>query len=146
MIDSRTIENSDTVTQTTFRDADYETAFQRDGYVVVDFATPEIVEALLESYTRLNSGIDSGYYPSLMSPDQDYKAAANEEVGAIVWPLLNQLIEGYEPLVGYFMVKHPGPETEVSPHQDWILADESEHPTMGVWLPLPEVTERVGQM
>ncbi|KLR62225.1 protein involved in biosynthesis of mitomycin antibiotics/polyketide fumonisin [Actinobacteria bacterium IMCC26207] len=146
MIDSRTIENPDTVTRTTFRDADQEAAFQRDGYVVVDFATPEIVEALLESYTRLNSGIDSGYYPSLMSPDQEYKAAANEEVGAIVWPLLNGLIEGYEPLVGYFMVKHPGPDTEVSPHQDWILADESAHSTMGVWLALTEVTEQVGQM
>ncbi|MEI7886389.1 MAG: phytanoyl-CoA dioxygenase family protein [Actinomycetes bacterium] len=146
MIDSRTIENPDTVTRATFRDAALEAAFQRDGYVVVDFATPEIVDALLESYTRLNSGIDSGYYPSLMSPDQEYKAAANEEVGAIVWPILNGLIEGYEPLVGYFMVKHPGPDTEVSPHQDWILADESEHSTMGVWLALTEVTEQVGQM
>ncbi|MSV84058.1 MAG: hypothetical protein F2864_00980 [Actinobacteria bacterium] len=146
VIDSRTFENADTVTQSTFRDPDHDAAFQRDGYVIVDFASPEVVRALLDSYKRLNSGIDTGYYPSLMSPDQEYKAAANDEVGAIVWPLLNQVIEGYEPLVGYFMVKHPGPDTEVSPHQDWILADESVHPTMGVWIPLTEVTEQVGQM
>lgn len=146
MTDLRPSEIIDTVTRATFRDAKNEAAFQRDGYVIVDFASPEVVQALLDSYTRLNSGIDSGYYPSLMSPDQDYKAAANDEVGAIVWPLLNQLIKGYEPLVGYFMVKHPGPDTEVSPHQDWILADESEFPTIGVWIPLTEVTEQVGQM
>ncbi|MEX0768891.1 MAG: phytanoyl-CoA dioxygenase family protein [Microthrixaceae bacterium] len=146
MADLGSSEKLVSVTRPTFRDAGRETAFQRDGYVVVDFATPEVVAELLESYNRLNSGIDEGYYPSLMSPDQDYKAAANDEVSAIVWPLLDQLIEGYEPLVGYFMVKHPGPDTAVSPHQDWILADESEHPSMGVWMPLTEVTQQVGQM
>jgi ectoine hydroxylase-related dioxygenase (phytanoyl-CoA dioxygenase family) len=44
------------------------------------------------------------------------------------------------------MVKHPGDDTEVPPHQDWIVADESERPTMNVWFPLTPVTAESGIM
>jgi len=81
-----------------------------------------------------------------MSTDEAYKAETHAEVRDLVWPLFDQLIEGYEPLLGVFMVKHPGPDTEVPPHRDWIVADESERPTMNAWMPLTPIDEQVGQM
>lgn len=130
----------------TFVDADLERAFRRDGYVVVDFASPDLVAELLDLYGRLDSGIDEGYYPSLMSEDRAYKTATHREVTDRLWPHLDALLDGYQPLLGVFMVKHPGPDTEVVPHQDWIVADESERPTMNVWLPLTPVTDETGRM
>jgi len=128
------------------RDPELEAAFRRDGFVVVDFAPPEVISELLDAYERFDSGITSGYYPSLMSPDEDYKDKTHFKVVEELWPIFDSYIDGYEPMLGVFMVKHPGPDTEVAPHQDWIVADESERPTMNVWMPLTPVDERTGQM
>ena len=81
-----------------------------------------------------------------MSPDEDYKAKTHFKVVDVVWPVFDRFIDGYEPMLGVFMVKHPGPDTEVPPHQDWIVADESLRPTMNVWMPLTPVTAETGQM
>lgn len=130
----------------TFFDADLEARFQRDGYVVIDFADDETRAAALEAYAELDSGIDEGYYPSLMSSDLDYKARTHDRVRDLVWPHLSEVIDGYASLLGVFMVKHSGPDTEVPPHQDWIIADESDRPSMNVWMPLVDITPEMGQM
>lgn len=133
-------------TTRTFSDPALEEAFRRDGYVVVDFADDATRADLLVAYEELESGIDHGYYPSLMSSDVAYKEATHARVRDAVWPHLSQMIEGYVPLLGVFMVKHSGDDTEVPPHQDWIIADEALRPSMNVWMPLTEITPEMGRM
>jgi hypothetical protein len=133
-------------TTRTFHDDLLEEKFLRDGFVVVDFADDATRQELMVAYDELESGIDEGYYPSLMSPDLDYKAKTHARVRDLVWPHFSKVIDGYEPLLGVFMVKHEGPGTEVPPHQDWIVADESLRPTMNVWMPLTEITPEMGEM
>jgi hypothetical protein len=130
----------------TFVDPKLEAAFLRDGFVVVDLLGPTEVDALLGHHQRLDSGIRSGYYPSFMSRDEGYKAAANLEITDLLWPPFAELLDGYRPLLGVFMVKHPGPDTEVVPHQDWIVADEARRPTMNAWVPLTPVDDDAGRM
>jgi hypothetical protein len=127
-------------------DPGLQAALDRDGYAVVDFASAEVLAELRTTYDELDSGIESGYYPSLMSEDEDYKAAAHRRVTDLLWPRFAELLIGYTPLLGVFMVKHPGPDTEVVPHQDWIVADESDRPTMNAWVPLTTVDDAAGQM
>ena len=134
------------MTQRTFKDPELQAALDRDGFVVVDLVPPSVIGELRSAYERLESGIDSGYYPSLMSPDLDYKAETHAVVRDILWPYLGALFVDYEPLLGVFMVKHPGPDTEVPPHQDWIVADESSRPSMSCWLPMTEVDDDTGKM
>lgn len=130
----------------TFRDPGLERQFRSDGFVVVDFGAAELAARLLDGYDRLDSGISEGYYPSLMSADVEYKADTHRFVTDEVWPHLDSYLIDYVPLLGVYMVKHPGPDTEVPPHQDWIVADESLRPTMNVWLPLTPITEDTGRM
>lgn len=134
------------ISSRTFHDDVLEGQFLRDGFVVVDLAGPETVDALLATYHELDSGIAEGYYPSLMSPDLDYKAETHARVRDLVWPLLSKVIDCYEPLLGVFMVKHPGPDTEVPPHRDWIIADETTRPSMTAWMPLTPLAAETGQM
>ena len=130
----------------TFRDESLEARFRRDGFVVVDLCPPETVDALKRAYEELDSGIDAGYYPSLMSPNLDYKAETHVRVRDLVWPLLSEVLIDYQPLLGVFMVKHPGEDTEVPPHRDWIIADESRRPSMTMWMPLTPLTPETGEM
>jgi len=132
--------------RTTFKDPELQAMLDRDGFVVVDLVPPEVIDDLQRAYQRLDSGIDTGYYPSLMSTDLEYKAETHAVVRDILWPYLGAMFTDYEPLLGVFMVKHPGPDTEVPPHQDWIIADESERPSMSCWLPLTPVDDATGRM
>jgi hypothetical protein len=134
------------VSSPTFNDPALEATFRRDGYVVVDFADEQTRADLLVAYEELESGISEGYYPSLMSPDLVYKSETHARVRDLVWPWFSEVIQGYEPLLGVFMVKHPGPDTEVAPHQDWIVADETLRPTMNVWMPLTPISPEMGTM
>ncbi|MEL7209184.1 MAG: phytanoyl-CoA dioxygenase family protein, partial [Actinomycetota bacterium] len=138
-----------TTTATTvhpLRDEALRAAFDRDGYVVVDLLPPDVVAELLDVYERLDSGIDTGYYPSLMSSDDAYKAEAHRLVTDLVWPHFGSLLVDFTPLLGVFMVKHGGPDTEVVPHQDWIVAGGSPRPTMNAWAPLTPVDAETGEM
>jgi hypothetical protein len=81
-----------------------------------------------------------------MSPDPQYKDATHSAVTEHLWPRFEALLDGYRPHLGVFMVKHPGPDTEVVPHQDWIIAEGSDRPSMTAWMPLTPVTPRAGRM
>lgn len=129
-----------------FRDRRLERAFQRDGYVVVPFLPQEVLEELLEVYRSLTSGIDAGYYASIHSSDDGYKAEADREIAQRFWPRLDEILLDHEPIVGAFMVKHPGPDTEVPSHQDWIVTDERVAGAVNCWVPLTEITDEVGPM
>lgn len=129
-----------------FRDRRLDRRLRRDGYVVVPFAPLDVLAELREVHERLASGIASGYYASIHSDDVDYKGEADREIQARFWPRLQALLVDHEPVVGAFMVKHPGPDTVVPPHQDWIVTDESRVGALNCWVPLTEVTDEVGPM
>jgi ectoine hydroxylase-related dioxygenase (phytanoyl-CoA dioxygenase family) len=131
----------------TMADEDLERALTDDGYVVVDdFATPAQLEELLAVYRRFDSGRDAGYYPSIMSADRGYKAAVHQAITALFWPSFERFLVDYRPLVGAFMVKHPGPDTQVSPHQDWAVIDEARFRSVNCWIPTSPITDEVGPM
>jgi hypothetical protein len=129
-----------------FRDGRLQRRFRRDGYVVVDLAPPEVIRGLRDVYERHDSGIDSGYYASMHSASVSYKAGVDRELRPILWPCLDRYLLDYEPLGGAFMVKHPGPDTAVPPHQDWRVADPGAGPAVNSWIPVTDVDEATGQM
>lgn len=127
-----------------FQDRHLERKFQRDGYVVVPFVHQSVLEELLEVYRSVDAGIESGYYASIHSADRNYKANADREITRRFWPRLDGILLDHEPIVGAFMVKHPGADTEVPAHQDWIVTDERVAGAVNCWVPLTEITAEVG--
>lgn len=130
----------------TLADPELDHRLEADGFVVVDFATPEQVNELLAIYRRTESGRDAGYYPSIMSSDRGYKAEVHQAITRLFWPTFERFLLGYRPLVGAFMVKHPGPETAVSPHQDWNVIHDGPRPSLNCWIPTSPIDETVGRM
>jgi hypothetical protein len=127
-----------------FRDRRLERAFQRDGYVVVPFVDPSVLDELLEVYRTVGSGIDAGYYASVHSSDDGYKATVDREITQRFWPRLDEILLEHEPIIGAFMVKHPGPGSGVPAHQDWICTDERVAGAINCWVPLTELNDEVG--
>lgn len=129
-----------------FRDRSLQRRFIRDGFVVVDLAPPEEIRRLHAVYERHDSGIASGFYSSMHSSSAAYKAAVDRELRPRLWPHLNRFLADYEPLCGAFMVKHPGGDTAVPPHQDWRVADPTAGPAINSWIPVTDIDEQVGQI
>jgi len=129
-----------------FHDRRREAQFRRDGYVVVSFIEPDEVKQLLDAYHRRDSGMDHGYYASMHSSDLDYKAAVDRDIRSLMWDRLSSMLVDHEPIVGAFMVKHPGPDGWVPPHQDWIVTDERVGGGINCWFPLTALDDEVGQM
>lgn len=130
------------------RDEDLNRELQRVGWVVVPGPTPEQVAATREVYLRYDSGIDRGYYATIFSRSNEFKADINREVRRILWPLLDELLEDHKPLVGAMMVKPAEGASVVPAHQDWNVIDESKGGGGGLtcWFPLTAIGDREGRM
>lgn len=133
-------------TRPVFRSARLEHRFRRDGWVVVDFADPAELRKLLDVYRRHDSGIATGYYASMHSTDKAYKSEVDRAIRSHFWERLASMLVDHEPIVGAFMVKHPGEGSWVPPHQDWIVTDERVGGAVNCWFPLTPLDEQVGQM
>lgn len=130
----------------TLRDKDLERRFRRDGYVIVPCLSPQEVEAGLDAFAQVDSGIGEGYYASIHSESNDYKRRTDELLTERLWPALDRILADHRCLVAAFMVKPPTGSTVVPVHQDWNTMEESENAGITCWMPLTPVTELEGPM
>lgn len=130
------------------RDDELNRELQRVGWVVVPGATMEQVAETSDVYLRYDSGVESGYYATIFSKSNDFKADINREVRRILWPRLDELLEDHKPLVGAMMVKPAEGASVVPAHQDWNVIDESKGGGGGLtcWFPLTPITDLEGKM
>ncbi|QXC60301.1 phytanoyl-CoA dioxygenase family protein [Aquihabitans sp. G128] len=132
--------------RSTLNDRRLERRFQRDGYVVLPLPDPSAVGPALEVFERIDSGISEGYYASIHSADNAYKAQVDRELSAILWPQVAPLLADFSPLVAAFMVKPATGTTVVPVHQDWITKDEADGAGITCWMPLTPITAAEGKM
>jgi ectoine hydroxylase-related dioxygenase (phytanoyl-CoA dioxygenase family) len=129
-----------------FRDPELQARFERDGYVVVPFLSTASCARIREIFDRLDAGIANGFYSSLFSRSREYKEAVDREVRAVVGDAPAAWLDGYRSLVANFVVKMPGPESDLPVHQDWNIVDERRFRSLNVWFPVTEVGESEGQL
>lgn len=130
------------------RDESLNDELQRVGWVVVPGATPDEVEAVLDIYRTYDSGIDSGYYATIFSASNQFKATIDAAVRRVLWPRIDELLADHRPLVGAMMIKPAEGHSVVPAHQDWSVIDESRGGGGGLtcWWPLTPIGEAEGRM
>jgi hypothetical protein len=130
------------------RDDQLNDELQRVGWVVVPGGTPEQIAEAKRVYETHDSGIDHGYYATIFSASNDFKADINRELRRIFWPVLDELLDDHKPLVGAMMIKPAEGPSVVPAHQDWSVIDESQGGGGGLtcWWPLTPIDDVVGKM
>ena len=127
-----------------FKDPEVQKQFEEDGYVVVQFYTPAEIESLNKLYNDLHPEDEIGFYPSTFSQDKDYRQKADEEIRRIGSRTMDSVLQNHRVVCGSFIVKYPGPESEMCVHQDMTLVDETEFTGINIWCPLVDLTETNG--
>ncbi|MCF8464372.1 MAG: phytanoyl-CoA dioxygenase family protein [Flavobacteriales bacterium] len=124
-----------------FKDSDKQKEFEDQGYVIVQFYNQEEIIELNQLYDDLHPVDERGFYPSTFSQNKNYRQRADEEIRRIGNRTIQSELQDYQVVCGSFIVKYPGPDSEMCVHQDMTLVDETEFTGINIWCPLVDLTE-----
>ncbi len=127
-----------------FRDVELQKRFDEQGFVTVDFYTPEDLAAVEELYRSTHTESEGGFFPSTYSDNKAYREKVDRELKRIGQKKFDELFSGYQLINGCFIVKNPGEESYLHIHQDMTLVDESEFTGINVWTTTTDLTEQNG--
>ncbi len=127
-----------------FRDEKLQQQFERDGYVIVDFYSPDQIEELDSLYHTLHPVDEKGFFPSTFSQDTKYRETVNTEIQRIGGKWIHDNLQDVKVMFGAFIVKYPGKDSAMSVHQDMTLVDETKYTGINIWCPLVDLTDENG--
>ena len=127
-----------------FKEDEMQSEFEKNGFVIVDYYTPEEVAYLLGLYRELHPKDEEGFFPSTFSKDKNYRIVADEEIRKIGNRSINKYLQDIKVVCGSFIVKSPGEASIMDVHQDMTLVDESEFTGVNIWCPLIDLTDDNG--
>ena len=129
-----------------FKNSTVQEGFALNGFVVRPCLTPVEVKTLMNSYHKLHSMLPNGlpetFCPSGRFSEPELRNFARTSIESVVPSrLCSFFIEDRVSLMGgTFLIKPPGPNTALSPHQDSAHVDESVSFSVYAWIPLVDTT------
>ncbi|MCB9234557.1 MAG: phytanoyl-CoA dioxygenase family protein [Bacteroidia bacterium] len=135
-----------------FRDADLQNHLARHGYAVAPMLSPAEIGQLTRDARELISLLPEGpptqFWPSGRAKDPAIRNFAAQAIEKII-PA--RLAEFFDPEIaefmgGTFLVKPPGPESELWPHQDSSHVDESKIFAVYAWITLCDTQPENGAL
>ena len=117
-----------------FRDPVMNEELSREGFVIVDFLSPDEVIALTSVfYTEEDSRRDP--FTTFASGDYDYRVKTDAAIKSVFARRFAEIFDGYLPFWGNFFIKKPqSPAMPV--HADLQYVDEPGHISVNIWCPL----------
>jgi hypothetical protein len=114
-----------------FKSVEQQTLFDKQGFIVLPFLTPEEILLLDKLFDELHPQLnEGGFFSGSYSSDAAYK----------------KIFINYTPFGGAFLYKVPGANSELAAHQDWTIVDETKHVALNCWVPLCDVTKDNGAL
>lgn len=123
----------------TFLDPQLEAQLRRDGYAVVrifdDAAVAEARRIYAETAPATGEGFQNDF--DRLSPADRAQLSARVQG---LWDRLEQVFVDHHAFLINYLVKWPGPASEVEPHQDWTYVDEARFSSLAVLIALEDIS------
>lgn len=135
------------VPYTVFKNAEQASHILESGFQQGKFLPAETVaelQALFNETHDFSGNEKGGMFYSVYSQNLDYRKRIHEEITRILKPFLETYFTNYRVMLGAFVVKVAGPESEFYLHQDTTGLDEWKHSPMSLWIPLEDVDVESG--
>ncbi len=129
-----------------FKEQETQHSFEKNGFVILPFYSPEEIKELNELYHKLHPKDEQGFFPSTFSKDKNYRAVADAEIRRIGSRSINHYCQNIKVVCGAFIVKNKGVESGMCVHQDMSLVDESRFTGINIWVPLVDLTIENGAL
>jgi ectoine hydroxylase-related dioxygenase (phytanoyl-CoA dioxygenase family) len=123
-----------------FKRPEQHLAFERDGFVVLDFFQPEEITAMLAHFESLRPEGLKGFYTTTFDNDPEYRTKVDLALRAVFERPVSKHFVDYKYFFSSFIAKAPDPKSELILHQDMTLVDEARFPGLNIWAPLVDLT------
>lgn len=129
------------MTKDIFNSPSLQSRFRSEGYVIVPLLGAREISRLAEIFHNQEGGSNVGlpFYTSIWSENSSYRESVDADIKKILTPALNAYLNDCKPVFANFMVKQPGENSSLIPHQDWNFVDETKYDSATVWCPLVDV-------
>jgi ectoine hydroxylase-related dioxygenase (phytanoyl-CoA dioxygenase family) len=129
-----------------FKDKKTQDQFDRDGYVVIDFISPEEAKTIAKKFYEIHTGLPKGFYSDAFNPDDSTKQDIFSHTEKIFQEVVDEKFSNIKKLGSTFLCKAPGEEGKVDVHQDWSVVDETKYYSATIWVPTIDTTPENGAL
>lgn len=129
-----------------FKDSSYNERFERDGFVVIDFTSADVVNEIAKSFYALHPTIPEGFFCEVSQTDDNMKNNLFMLMDNLLAEQMEATFSNYKKLGSTFLCKAPGEKGKVGVHQDWMVVDESRYSSATIWIPCQDVDEHNGAL
>ena len=127
----------------TFLADGHEAALVRDGYVVVPLLGAQEVEALRAEGLALHPS-GSGFATDVEQDDLDLRRRVDAVADRVWQRWLPELFEDHRVFMSSFLIKWPGPGSDLYLHRDTTYVDEDRFRSLSLWVALDDADEALG--
>lgn len=131
-----------------FKDEVIQNKFNHDGFVVLPFLDPSEVNDLLTYYQNhtFDNKIEAGFHISLDNQNEELVKDVGSKIKEVLEPKAIDLLDNCKIFTASYVIKEPGLQNIVPPHQDWTFVDEDQFCSATIWTALVDVTEENGAL
>ena len=122
---------------------------ERQGYVTTPLLTADQIETLSDLYEELrplHETIGAPIYSTTDTNNEGLIRQVDKAIKNLISNSVDRLFCQYRVFIGSYLIKEPGENSGVYPHQDWTLVDESRYVSLSIWCPLIDVDESNGAL
>lgn len=134
--------------RTIFKDPHLQRQFDEKGYVLLSTLNAEEAEHLLNYYKNqeFDNKIEAGFHISLDNQNEDLVKEVGATINKTLAPKMESVFDDCQIFTASYVIKEPGLQNIVPPHQDWTFVDETQFCSATVWTALMDVTEKNGAL
>ena len=131
-----------------FKNEQLQKQFQEKGYILLPTLNDAEVKQLLSYYRNqeFDNKIEAGFHISLDNQNEDLVKEVGTTIKEVLAPKTADLLDDCQIFTASYVIKEPGFQNIVPPHQDWTFVDENEFCSATVWTALVDVTEQNGAL
>lgn len=131
-----------------FKDIALQEQFEKEGFVKIQLLDQDTIDILKQYYhdQQFDNKIEAGFHISLDNQDENLVNEVSQQIKASLHPKSDSFFHNYQTFTASYVIKEPGKQNIVPPHQDWTFVDEQQFCSATVWAPLVDVTENNGAL
>ncbi len=127
-----------------FVDPENQTAFDRDGFVIIPLLTQEEVEELSLIYEATGKNTENrNFHSTMFINDSEYRKNTDAAIRSVIYPKVTSLLKNFRLLFSNFIVKENSVDTRVDIHQDWNFTTP-DFLSINIWIPLTDIDTQTG--
>lgn len=127
-----------------FKSEEIQNDFDENGFVIVPFIDENQIEELQNLYQSLYPKGVEGFFTTTFANDVGHREMVNRSIREVCSKQIEAIFKQYKILFSSYIVKAPGPKSELIMHQDMTLVDEKLYSGINIWCPLVDLDKQNG--